>query len=183
MSKIVLYGDSGVGKTSLVRRYVEGVFKVDESPTIGVDPRVIHNLYLWDTSGNRRYYEMTQAYAREAAVLVFVFDLTNRDSFENVEPVWLRNVTPNCLLFLVGNKSDLTNQRTVGTGEAEEFAHAHGMLYIEMSACANTNVRSEFETMLQEIRYKPTATEVEIIDFDQDKEEEEKEEKRRFCCC
>ncbi|OHS95311.1 small GTP-binding protein [Tritrichomonas foetus] len=155
--KVVVVGDSGVGKTCLLIRYVRDVFDEESQPTLGVEfmtkivatDRHRIQLQLWDTAGQELFRSVTRGYYRGSAGALLVFDLTNRDSFENIGR-WLQDIRDvarsDVVTLLIGNKSDKAgDQRAVSTEEAQEFAKAHNMQYFETSAKTGTNIAESIE--------------------------------------
>ena len=147
--KIVFMGDSGVGKTNIMSRFARNAFNINSKPTIGVDfalknvkigPYLIR-LQLWDTAGQERYKTFTSTYFKDAQGIIFVYDVTNKESFENIGK-WINNAKTHIDLetnatILLGNKVDLEDQRQVGTAEAADFAQKNNMLFFETSALDN----------------------------------------------
>lgn len=131
--KIVLLGDSGVGKSNLLLRYTKNQFNESSTTTIGVEFATknlkIENHYvraqIWDTAGQERYRAITNAYYRNAAGALLIYDITRYQTFENIKK-WIRelkeNSEQNVLMILIGNKSDLKEQRQVKYEEAQKFA-------------------------------------------------------------
>uniref|UniRef100_A0A6J0URH5 Ras-related protein Rab-39B n=1 Tax=Pogona vitticeps TaxID=103695 RepID=A0A6J0URH5_9SAUR len=158
--RIVMLGDSTVGKSSLLKRYAEGVFLDSMDQTVGVDfyvhfveiePNLRIKLQFWDTAGQERFRSVTRSYYRNSAGGVLVFDLTNRASFENIKN-WhqdvIDTVKPQPVVFLlIGHKSDLEAERKVGQKEAEKLANSLSAKYIETSAKSNRNVKEAFQTL------------------------------------
>eukprot|EP00386_Alphamonas_edax_P012452 GDKI01038888.1.p1 GENE.GDKI01038888.1~~GDKI01038888.1.p1 ORF type:complete len:229 (-),score=56.75 GDKI01038888.1:203-889(-) len=160
--KIVLIGDSGVGKSNLLSRFTRDEFNLESKSTIGVefatksvptDGKII-KAQIWDTAGQERYRAITNAYYRGAVGALLVYDISKRSSFENVER-WLKELrdhaNPNIVVLLVGNKSDLKNLRAVPQEEAAQFSEKHGLACIETSALDSTNVEVAFHRILSEI--------------------------------
>ncbi|KAA6392268.1 MAG: putative GTP-binding protein ypt3 [Streblomastix strix] len=160
--KIVLIGDSGVGKSNLLSRYTRNEFNPESKSTIGVefatrsiqfDGKTI-KAQIWDTAGQDRYRAITSAYYRGAVGALLVYDITKHPTFENVER-WLRELRdhadPNIVIMLVGNKNDLRHLRNVATEEAKGFAQRNSLSFIETSALNSYNVEQAFQTILQEI--------------------------------
>lgn len=161
--KVILVGDMNVGKTSIVKRFKDGEFSEHLKNTIGVDFCVqtlcvedkIVKLQIWDTAGDERYKCIMPNYYRNADAAIIVFDLTNRESFQNVG-VWHENIrnysgdtTTN---LLVGNKSDLEDNREVSKSEANAFAGSHRIFgYVETSAKDNSNVDDAFYKIAREL--------------------------------
>uniref|UniRef100_A0A0G4HVC1 Uncharacterized protein n=1 Tax=Chromera velia CCMP2878 TaxID=1169474 RepID=A0A0G4HVC1_9ALVE len=160
--KIVLIGDSGVGKSNLLSRFTRDEFNLESKSTIGVefatksvptDGKII-KAQIWDTAGQERYRAITSAYYRGAVGALLVYDISKRASFEHIER-WLTELRdhadPNIVILLVGNKSDLAHLRMVGAEEAAAFAEKHGLACIETSALDATNVEKAFHRILFEI--------------------------------
>jgi small GTP-binding protein len=143
--KIVVVGDSCVGKTCLLFRYVRDVYDPNTESTLGVEfmTKIVETekhriqLQLWDTAGQELFRSVTRGYYRGSAGAFLVFDLTNHDTFDHVGR-WLHDVKEvarmDVVTVLLGNKADLTNQRDVTREEAEAFAQANKMKYFETSA-------------------------------------------------
>eukprot|EP00897_Mesotaenium_endlicherianum_P010384 jgi/Mesen1/9374/ME000610S08679 len=160
--KMVLIGDSGVGKTNLASRYAHNEFHTDSKATIGVEFRSktleIDNkeikAQIWDTSGQERYRAVTSVYYRGAVGALLVYDISRRATFENVSQ-WLREIRcqgdSNLVVMLVGNKTDLAHLRAVSTEAGKELAEKEGMFFMETSALDATNVDEAFETVIAEI--------------------------------
>jgi small GTP-binding protein len=161
--KVVLIGDSGVGKSNLLSRFTRDEFNLESKSTIGVefatksvaagDGKVI-KAQIWDTAGQERYRAITSAYYRGAVGALLVYDITKRQSFDDVER-WLSELRDhaeeNIAVLLVGNKSDLKHLRAVSTSEAAEFAEKQGLAAIETSALDATNVDIAFHRILSDI--------------------------------
>ncbi|NXU57080.1 RB39B protein, partial [Turnix velox] len=158
--RVVMLGDSTVGKSSLLRRYTEGVFLDAANQTVGVDfyvqvvelePGLRVKLQFWDTAGQERFRSVTRSYYRNSAGGMLLFDLTNPSSFHNVRR-WHQEVTstiqPSQMVFLlVGHKSDLSGQRKVGRKEGEKLAASLRAQYVETSAKDATNVVQAFQML------------------------------------
>ncbi|XP_062996240.1 ras-related protein Rab-39B-like [Elgaria multicarinata webbii] len=158
--RIIMLGDSTVGKSSLLKRYAEGVFLESINQTVGVDfyvhfveiePDLRIKLQFWDTAGQERFRSVTRSYYRNSAGGVLMFDLTNRASFESIRN-WhqevIDTVKPHHVAFvLVGHKSDLKAERKVGQKEAEKLAASLEAKYIETSAKSNSNVQEAFQML------------------------------------
>jgi len=161
--KIVLLGDSGVGKSNLVFRFTKNEFNKDSKSTIGVefatktvqieDDKLV-KAQIWDTAGQERYRSIASSYYRGAVGALLVYDVTDRNSFNHV-PMWLKEVEENaekdCLIMLVGNKMDLHEKRTVFIRDGRGFARKNGLAFIETSALDATGVDTAFQRILQEI--------------------------------
>jgi len=160
--KVVLIGDSGVGKSNLLSRFTRDEFNLESKSTIGVEfatksittnGKVI-KAQIWDTAGQERYRAITSAYYRGAVGALLVYDISKRVTFENLER-WLQELRDhadaNIVIMLVGNKGDLRHLRAVGQDEAMAFAEKHGLACIETSALESTNVETAFMRLLSEI--------------------------------
>lgn len=156
MFRICIIGDANVGKTSLLTRYCDNAFKDIYNSTIGVDFRVvtlqynntIAKVHVWDTAGQERFKSISVNYFRSTHGFMFMYDITNRQSFQNLQ-TWIdmafasnKNSVVN---FLIGNKSDLEENRQVSTEEAKDLADLRNFSFFETSAKDNTNVSKAFE--------------------------------------
>ena len=156
--KVLLLGNSDVGKSSLLLRFVDSLWNDAFVPTIGVDFKVktleINNkkvkMQIWDTAGQERFRTVVSTYFRGAHGILLLYDVTNKDSFKNLEN-WLieieKNSSDKVLKILVGNKCDLSDDREIQTEEGQAFAVRNGMEFMETSAKMNTNVSEAFETL------------------------------------
>merc|ERR1711887_240058 len=160
--KVVLIGDSAVGKSQLLSRFTRNEFMLQSKSTIGVefatrsiqvDGKTI-KAQIWDTAGQERYRAITSAYYRGAVGALLVYDIAKHLTYENVER-WLRELRDhadqNIVIMLVGNKSDLRHLRSVPTEEAKAFAEKNNLSFIETSALDSTNVETAFHNILTEI--------------------------------
>ncbi|GMH24696.1 hypothetical protein Nepgr_026539 [Nepenthes gracilis] len=160
--KVVLIGDSAVGKSQILARFARNEFSLDSKATIGVEFQtrtlVINHksvkAQIWDTAGQERYRAVTSAYYRGAVGALLVYDITKRQTFEHI-PRWLEELRShadkNIVIMLIGNKTDLEDQRAVSTEDAKEFAEKEGLFFLETSALEATNVETAFVTILTEI--------------------------------
>ena len=160
--KLLLIGNSSVGKSSLLFRFVENVWDDSFVPTIGVDFKLKTmevngkkvKLQIWDTAGQERFKNITASYYRGGNGVLVVYDITDRDSFENLNS-WLieieKNANKNVYKLLIGNKCDLEDKRKVTYQEGKDFATSNGMQFIETSAKTDTKVKDAFEMLTQEI--------------------------------
>ncbi|XP_057978712.1 ras-related protein RABA4c [Malania oleifera] len=160
--KIVLIGDSAVGKSQMLARFARNEFSLDSKATIGVEFQtrtlvIDHKTVkaqIWDTAGQERYRAVTSAYYRGAVGAMLVYDITKRQSFDHVAR-WLEELRghadKNIVIMLVGNKSDLGTLRAVPTEDAKEFAQGENLFFIETSALEATNIETAFLTVLTEI--------------------------------
>ena len=161
--KVVVIGDSGVGKSCLLIRFAEDKFSEEHVSTIGVDftNRTVDvggdmvKLQLWDTAGQERFRTVTSTYYRGAQGIVVIFDVTERRSFETIR-AWVEDVdkwaSPGTVKILVGNKTDLHDRRQVTTEEGEALAEELRMRYYEASARENHNVDEAFLGLAAEVK-------------------------------
>ncbi|KAJ0249278.1 Ras-related protein RABA1g [Hirschfeldia incana] len=160
--KVVLIGDSGVGKSNLLSRFTRNEFSLESKSTIGVefatrsirvDEKTV-KAQIWDTAGQERYRAITSAYYRGAVGAFLVYDVTRRVTFENVER-WLKELRDhtdaNIVVMLVGNKADLRHLRAVSTEDATAFAERESTFFMETSALEALNVEDAFTQVLSQI--------------------------------
>ena len=159
--KIVLIGNSKVGKTSILTRYTEKTFKDEErtraavisSRNIEYNNQILQ-LQLWDTSGEEEFRSVTNTFYRSAVGALLVYDITNRESFEALE-YWHRDLISHgeecCVIILIGNKSDLKADRAVPKDEANKFAQKKKIPYIETSAKSEIGIDIAFKRLASEI--------------------------------
>lgn len=172
--RLIIIGDSTVGKSSLLRQFTEGKYLEFSDPTVGVDfhAKVVKvdgnplKLQLWDTAGQERFRAITRSYYRNAVGGLLVYDITNKKSFENLNS-WLSDASqsaePHKLVFiLVGHKADQDKNREVTKQEAMAFAIDHNMNYIETSAKTMVNVERAFSLLAENIYHKLQSGEINI---------------------
>ncbi|OMO92283.1 Small GTPase superfamily [Corchorus olitorius] len=160
--KVVLIGDSGVGKSNLLSRFTRNEFCLESKSTIGVEfaTRTLQvegrtvKAQIWDTAGQERYRAITSAYYRGALGALLVYDVTKPTTFENVSR-WLKELRDhadsNIVIMLIGNKTDLKHLRAVATEDGQSYAEKEGLSFIETSALEAVNVEKAFQTILSEI--------------------------------
>ncbi len=153
--KILLVGNSSVGKSSLFLRFVDDIWNETFVPTIGVDFKIKTievekknvKLQIWDTAGEERFRTIISSYYKGAHGILLMFDVTDYDSFESLEN-WLieieKNANKSVIKLLIGNKIDLEENRKVSYNQAKDFADSNGIQYIETSVKLNTNVNQAF---------------------------------------
>ncbi|KAH3767127.1 GTPase Ryh1 [Pelomyxa schiedti] len=151
--KMVFLGDSYVGKTSIITRFMYDTFDNTYQTTIGIDflAKTMYmdgktlRLQLWDTAGQERFRSLIPSYIRDCSVAVVVYDITKRESFQNVDK-WIEDVRAerNVILVLVGNKTDLSEKRQVSIEEGEQKAKEFQTIFLETSAKANYNIKQLF---------------------------------------
>ncbi|KAM6039294.1 LOW QUALITY PROTEIN: ras-related protein Rab-13 [Chlamydotis macqueenii] len=161
--KLLLIGDSGVGKTCLIIRFAEDNFTSTYISTIGIDFKIRTvdidekiKLQVWDTAGQERFKTITTAYYRGAVGIILVYDITDEKSFENIQN-WMKSIKENASAgverLLIGNKCDMEGKRKVQRDEAEKLAKEHGIRFFE-SAKSSVNVEEAFSTLARDILHK-----------------------------
>lgn len=160
--KIVLIGDSAVGKSNLLSRFSRNEFDTNTKATIGVEfqTQVMEidgkeiKAQIWDTAGQERFRAVTSAYYRGAVGALVVYDISRKTTFESVKR-WLDELSTHCdtavARMLVGNKCDLDNIREVSSLDGTTLAEEEGLFFMETSALDSTNVRKAFEIVIREI--------------------------------
>lgn len=143
--KVILVGDSGVGKSCIMTRFTDDTYDNSHISTIGVDFKIrtlevndkVVKLQIWDTAGQDRFRTITSSYYRGSHGIFIAFDITNFESFENAE-LWLKEVKnyakEDAVIYLIGNKIDMEENRVVLYKTAHEFAKSNGLIYMETSA-------------------------------------------------
>ena len=143
--KYVVIGDSGVGKSNILLRYIYNSFSEEFKTTVGVEfgaknielDKKIYRIQIWDTAGQENFRSIARAYYKNSVCACVVYDISSRSSFENIQS-WIDDCTKqtakSVLLLLIGNKSDLKDQREVSYEEGEAYAKSHNMLFLETSA-------------------------------------------------
>ncbi|XP_078287476.1 ras-related protein Rab-5B isoform X2 [Rhinoraja longicauda] len=153
--KLVLLGESAVGKSSLVLRFVKGQFHEYQESTIGaafltqsvcLDDTTV-KFEIWDTAGQERYHSLAPMYYRGAQAAIVVYDITNQETFARAK-TWVkelqRQASPSIVIALSGNKADLANKRMVEYEEAQAYAEDNSLLFMETSAKTAMNVNDLF---------------------------------------
>jgi len=161
--KLLLIGDSGVGKSCLLLRFADDTYTESYISTIGVDFKIrtiqlegkVIKLQIWDTAGQERFRTITSSYYRGAHGIIVVYDVTDQVSFNNVKQ-WMQEIQryacDSVCRLLVGNKCDLVEKKMVDTNTAKEYAESMGVPFLETSAKNATNVEQAFMTMASEIK-------------------------------
>ena len=199
MFKVVLVGDSFVGKTNIMSKYIKNEFHEDSKATVGVEFGSKqfnvegHSIkaQIWDTAGQERYKAITSAYYKGAKGAFIVYDITRKQSFESVDK-WVNDVTAvadkKITIILIGNKSDLEDQRQVSKEQGQDKANKLEIAFMETSAFSGENLDKAFDMMINEV-YKKCHEEmlaegdVDIIEGGKDINlENKKTEEKKKCC-
>ncbi|XP_059679762.1 ras-related protein Rab-8B isoform X3 [Gavia stellata] len=163
--KLLLIGDSGVGKTCLLFRFSEDAFNTTFISTIGIDFKIRTieldgkkiKLQIWDTAGQERFRTITTAYYRGAMGIMLVYDITNEKSFDNIKN-WIRNIEEHASSdverMILGNKCDMNEKRQVSKEKGEKLAIDYGIKFLETSAKSSINVEEAFFTLARDIMTK-----------------------------
>lgn len=156
--KVVLLGSSGVGKSSLLYRYVTNEWDENAQTTLGaafMDKKITYEgihfkFQIWDTAGQEKYAPLAQMYYRDANVALLVYDVTSRDSMNGLKD-WQNELTQkgpkDITLVIVGNKYDLEHSQQISTEEGQHYAEEHGAIFAKTSAKLNTGVKEVFDTI------------------------------------
>ena len=165
MFKVVLVGDSFVGKTNIMSKYLKNEFHEDSKATVGVEFGSKqfnvegHSIkaQIWDTAGQERYKAITSAYYKGAKGAFIVYDITRKNSFESIDK-WINDVTAvadkKITIVLIGNKSDLEDQRQVTKEQGEDKANKLQVAFLETSAFSGENLEKAFQMMIKEVYQK-----------------------------
>ena len=160
--KIIIVGDSGVGKTNLITRFASDKFDQNSKATIGVEfiyktlkiNKDVFKIEIWDTAGEERYKSITSAYYKGAKGAIIVYDITSEQSFDNIE-TWIQEVkgkaSNNLQILIIGNKSDLSKDRKVSSEQGIEKAKTLNLHLFEASALDKTNVNEAFNCLFKEM--------------------------------
>lgn len=199
--KIVLIGDSGVGKTNILSSLVYGEPETSSKPTIGVEfgtktfkfQNQVIKVQIWDTAGQERYHAITSAYYRGAYGAVIVYDITDKKSLQNTEDIWLINlrkiVIENIPIMFLGNKKDLEINRKIGSEDGKTVAIKNNGAFFETSAKSGENILEAFELFIRTI-YDKEKSKMKSQKQKQKKSQdlinqtlESKEKKKKSFCC
>ena len=160
--KLMIIGETKVGKTALITRYTKNTFTGTYLTTIGIDFQVKYvpfedkrvRLQIWDTAGQERFRNIAKSYFHSSNGFIVVYDISNKDSFEKLN-FWIEqiklNAPENTICILVGNKSDLETERQIKKEQGEKLSEQIGMKFFEVSAKDGTNVEEAFQVLVNEI--------------------------------
>ena len=160
--KVVLVGNSGVGKSSIITRYIENKFCANyfSNVTMGIfykditmDNGTVINLHIWDSSGKERYRTINKLEYQDSQCVIFVYDISNLQSFQSISDFWykeiIKTVQEDTLLYVVGNKSDLCEEQDVEDTLRDKFLKEKGLKFKEVSACSGSNIKNLFEEIAE----------------------------------
>ena len=165
MIKVILIGDSGVGKTNIMSKFLKNQFLENSKATVGVEfgsKLFIHENHkikaqIWDTAGQEKYKAITGAYYKGSKGALVIYDITRKDTFANIEK-WVNDLKttgdPKITIIIIGNKNDLADKRQVTKEEGEEKAKSFGCAFLETSAFSGDNIDKAFDIMVKEIYEK-----------------------------
>ena len=165
MIKVILIGDSGVGKTNIMSKFLKNQFLENSKATVGVEfgsKLFIHENHkikaqIWDTAGQEKYKAITGAYYKGSKGALVIYDITRKDTFTNIEK-WVNDLKttgdPKITIIIIGNKNDLADKRQVTKEEGEEKAKSFGCAFLETSAFSGDNIDKAFDIMVKEIYEK-----------------------------
>ena len=168
--KILLLGDSEVGKTSLLLKYIDHVFPEEHIATIGVEYKVKFivkddyniKLQIWDTAGQERFHSITKSIYRNTNGVLFVYDITKKNTFKNIKN-WIKdteNVDKEIKGVIIGNKIDLDENREIEEDDLKELSNKKNMPALECSAKNNINVNEEFNRLSDELLQDKTESQI-----------------------
>ena len=199
MVKVILIGDSGVGKTNIMSKYLKNQFLEESKATIGVEfgSKIFNEqghkikAQIWDTAGQERYKAITSAYYKGSKGALIVYDITRKESFTNLEK-WVNELKstadPKVTIIIIGNKNDLEDKRQVLKEQGEEKAKSFGCAFLETSAFSGDNIEKAFNMMIKEIYGKFSSDSngddrfIENGKGEDLKLEKAKDEKKKTCC-
>ena len=199
MIKVILIGDSGVGKTNIMSKYLKNQFMENSKATVGVEfgSKLFNHqghkikAQIWDTAGQEKYKAITGAYYKGSKGAFIVYDITRKDTFASIER-WVNDLKatsdPKLTIILIGNKNDLDDKREVSKDQGEEKAKSFGCAFLETSAFSGDNLDKAFELMVKEIYEKFSNSSSEEEDFEavkkgEDLKVEKATDKKKKACC
>lgn len=161
--KVVIIGDARVGKSSILSRYITNTFQEHITPTLGAAyyTKVLDSrgkqikLNIWDTAGQERYHSLAKIYSRDAKVVILVYDITDRGSYDGMKR-WYSTLIkeglgPNCLFCIFGNKEDLISEEKIPLEEAKTFSNSINAVYKKTSAKLNIGIDEGFQCLSDHI--------------------------------
>ena len=185
--KVVLVGESGVGKTSIITQFIDQTFQEDQQSTTGgtfstksviCDGGKILKFEIWDTAGQERYRSLTTMFYKDANAAVMVYDVTRAESFEELKNYWagqIKESSPeNIILVIAANKSDLIEHEKVDEGEARNFAKELNAIFISTSAKSSEGINSLFEEIAKKYSGATNITIKEEEDAEEPQAQEQK---------
>ena len=208
-TKVVLIGDGGVGKTCIISRFISNEFDKEVESTDGASygtkelelPKLNKkiNLDIWDTAGQERYKSLTKFFYKDAQIIIMVYDITKKLTFENIKNQWYKEIQElsgkNFILGIAGNKSDLYESEEVSEKEAREYAKSINAVFSLTSAQNNTGINQLFEDVgmqllapdfqekiMEEQKEKKEDTNIKITQSTVKKIDEEQKHKKEKCC-
>ena len=199
MIKVILIGDSGVGKTNIMSKYLKNQFMENSKATVGVEfgSKLFNHqghkikAQIWDTAGQEKYKAITGAYYKGSKGAFIVYDITKKDTFASIER-WVNDLKatsdPKLTIILIGNKNDLDDKREVSKDQGEEKAKSFGCAFLETSAFSGDNLDKAFELMVKEIYEKFSNSSSEEEEFEavkkgEDLKVEKATDKKKKACC
>ena len=197
--KFVLVGESGVGKSSLLLRFVDDVFSASFIATIGIDFKIKTvtlktqagvekqvKIQVWDTAGQERFRTITSAFYNGAEAIIIVYDVTDKQSFNRLEH-WMEEIDKRVRLdpvrIVVGNKCDRAQERKVGEMEGKEYAHKRGYEFWETSSLTGKNVHELFMRAAQKVFEQKSGEIPQVLKLEETKGGEEQEVVKKKDCC
>ena len=186
--KVVLVGESGVGKTSIITQFIDQTFQEDQQSTTGgtfstksvvCDNGKTLKFEIWDTAGQERYRSLTKMFYKDANAAVLVFDITRKDSFEELQNYWAQQIKecspPQIILAVAANKSDLIDHEAVDEEQARKFAEDLGAIFVSTTA---TQIDPVNDLFIQIAKKYTGSNEIKIKDDDEDQEQPNTDDKK-----
>ena len=198
MIKVILIGDSGVGKTNIMSKFLKNQFMENSKATVGVEfGSKLFNIenhkikaQIWDTAGQEKYKAITGAYYKGSKGAFVVYDITRKETFDSIDK-WINDLKmsgdPKLIIIIIGNKCDLEDKREVLKEQGEEKAKSFGCAFLETSALSGDNIDKGFEMMISEIfkKYGNDSNEDDelgSVEKGEDIKLDKKENQKKSCC-
>lgn len=175
--KVLLIGNSGVGKSSLLMNYVDKEFDINKTTTIGVDFKIksveingkITKIQIWDTAGQDRFRTITTAYYRGTSGFIVVYDVTNAESFHSIK-IWIDEISKHCdlnssCIYIVGNKNDLKEKKIISSEIGKNLADKYNAQFLETSALSSNNIEQLFCMLTLDIIKKRNLVQEDTLDL------------------